>query len=64
MLNPLDMSGRVVLVTGASSGIGRETAQLLSQLGARLVLVGRDSERLAEVLSRLDGEGHVAEPFD
>lgn len=64
MLNPLDMSGRVVLVTGASSGIGRETALLLSQLGARLVLVGRDSGRLAEVLSKLAGDGHVAEVFD
>lgn len=64
MLNPLDMSGRVVLVTGASSGIGRDTALLLSQLGARLVLVGRDSGRLTEAFSELAGEGHRIESFD
>jgi NAD(P)-dependent dehydrogenase (short-subunit alcohol dehydrogenase family) len=64
MLNPLDLSGRVVLVTGASSGIGRDTALLLSQLGARLVLVGRDSGRLNGALSELAGTGHIVEPFD
>jgi len=58
------MSGRVVLVTGASSGIGRDTAQLLSQLGARLVLVGRDSGRLTDAFSELVGEGHIIKPFD
>jgi NAD(P)-dependent dehydrogenase (short-subunit alcohol dehydrogenase family) len=64
MLNPLDLSGRVVLVTGASSGIGRDTALLLSQLGARLVLAGRDSGRLNEAFSELAGEGHIIESFD
>lgn len=64
MLNPLDLSGRVVLVTGASSGIDRDTSLLLSQLGARLVLVGRDSGRLNEAFSELAGEGHIIEPFD
>ena len=46
MTNPLDMTGRRVLVTGASSGIGRDTALLLSTLGATLILVGRDEGRL------------------
>jgi NAD(P)-dependent dehydrogenase (short-subunit alcohol dehydrogenase family) len=64
MLNPLDLSGRVMLVTGASSGIGRDTALLLSQLGARLVLVGRDSGRLEGAVSELAGGGHIIEPFD
>lgn len=64
MINPMDLSGRVVLVTGASSGIGRETAILLSQLGARLVLVARNVERLGDTAARLDGEGHNVEPFD
>jgi NAD(P)-dependent dehydrogenase (short-subunit alcohol dehydrogenase family) len=64
MLNPLDLSGRVVLVTGASSGIGRDAAQLLSQLCARIVLVGRDSGRLTEAFSELAGNGHRIEPFD
>ncbi|MEP6716756.1 MAG: SDR family oxidoreductase [Terriglobia bacterium] len=60
----MDLSDRVVLVTGASSGIGRDTAQLLSQLGARVVLAGRDSHRLSDTFSELTGEGHRIESFD
>ena len=63
-LNPLLMEGKTILVTGASSGIGRETATLLSALGARIVLAGRDSTRLEETKSRLDGEGHVTQAFE
>ncbi len=58
MINPLQLSDRTILVTGASSGIGRETAVLLSQLGARLVLVARDRDRLEQTLSMLDGSSH------
>jgi NAD(P)-dependent dehydrogenase (short-subunit alcohol dehydrogenase family) len=64
MLNPMDMTGRTILVTGASSGIGRATAELLSRLGARLVLVGRDAERLAQTHAQLDGCGHRVEQMD
>jgi NAD(P)-dependent dehydrogenase (short-subunit alcohol dehydrogenase family) len=64
MINPLDLAGRTILVTGASSGIGRETAHLISQLGGRVVLVGRNEERLAETLQLLPGEVHRAEPFN
>jgi NAD(P)-dependent dehydrogenase (short-subunit alcohol dehydrogenase family) len=63
-INPLDMKGAVVLVTGASAGIGRETAILLSQLNARVVISGRNAERLQATLSQLEGEGHLAEPYD
>jgi NAD(P)-dependent dehydrogenase (short-subunit alcohol dehydrogenase family) len=58
------MSGRVMLITGASSGIGRDSAVVLSQLGVRLVLVGRDLARLTEALSEVSGDGHIIEPFD
>ena len=64
MANPLDMQGRMVLVTGASSGIGREIAILLSELNARVALSGRSRERLEETLGRMSGEGHRIEPFD
>jgi NAD(P)-dependent dehydrogenase (short-subunit alcohol dehydrogenase family) len=64
MFNPLDMTGRRFLVTGASSGIGAATALLLAKLGGRVVLAGRDPERLAGVLAELPGEGHAAESFD
>jgi NAD(P)-dependent dehydrogenase (short-subunit alcohol dehydrogenase family) len=62
--NPLDLTGRTILVTGASSGIGREAAVTLSRLGARLVLVARNSERLSETRSALAGDGHRVAAFD
>jgi len=62
--NPMDMKGAWVLVTGASSGIGRETAILLSQLNAHLILTGRNHERLDQTLDRLEGTGHRVQAFD
>ena len=55
MKNPMDVSGRRILVTGASSGIGRATSVLLSELGAQLVLMGRDERRLEETRQMLTG---------
>jgi NAD(P)-dependent dehydrogenase (short-subunit alcohol dehydrogenase family) len=57
-------TGRFILVTGASSGLGRETAIALSNLGARLALTGRNSERLERTMSELAGEGHVSAAAD
>ena len=64
MFNPLDFSNRTILVTGASSGIGRATAILLSRLGARVVLVGRNPQRLAATVTQLAGSGHCVEACD
>lgn len=64
MINPLDMTGRRVLVTGASSGLGRAIAMLLSQLGAELVLVARNPERLEQTRASLTGAGHTVAPRD
>jgi NAD(P)-dependent dehydrogenase (short-subunit alcohol dehydrogenase family) len=63
-INPMDLGGGRVLVTGASSGIGRETAILLSQLNARVVLVARNRERLGQTAALLEGDGHTIEVFD
>ena len=60
----MNLTGRRILVTGASFGIGRECCVALSELGARLVLVARNEERLNETKSWLTGEGHVAQLFD
>ena len=59
-----DFSGRTILVTGASSGIGRETAILLSRRGAQVVLTGRDPDRLRDSCAALSGGGHRMEMFD
>ena len=64
VVNPLDLSGRTILVTGASSGIGRETAILLSQLSAKVVLSGRDAKRLQETREQLHGDAHSVTAYD
>jgi NAD(P)-dependent dehydrogenase (short-subunit alcohol dehydrogenase family) len=59
MRNFLSLAAKRVLVTGASAGIGRSTAILLSELGARVTLVARSQVRLEETQSMLSGEGHT-----
>ena len=56
---PYSLEGKTILVTGASSGIGKATAIECSILGARVVITGRDEARLQQTLSSLEGEGHV-----
>jgi len=57
--NPFTLTGKRILITGASSGIGRETAIQCAKLGATLVLTGRNEERLRETFNDLDNEGHT-----
>lgn len=58
------LPGALALVTGASAGIGRATAVALAARGARLVLLGRDPQRLADLGRRLDGEVIAADLAD
>lgn len=57
--NPFALNGKRILVTGASSGIGKATAIICSKMGARLIITGRNEDRLAETFSQLEGEGHI-----
>lgn len=57
--NPFALRGKTILVTGASSGIGRATAIACSQMGAGVVISGRDAGRLSDTFSQLEGEGHM-----
>ena len=59
MENPFSLVGKSILVTGASSGIGRGIAVACSQMGAKVVLSGRNEARLQETLASLAGEGHI-----
>lgn len=52
--NPYSLRGKTILVTGASSGIGKATAIECSKLGASIVLAARNEKRLQETLSELD----------
>ena len=56
--NPFSLESKTILVTGASSGIGRSTAIECSKAGANVVLTGRNEARLKETLSMLEGNGH------
>lgn len=60
MKTPFSLQGKRVLVTGASSGIGRAVAVECSRMGATVVATGRNRERLDETLAMLAGEGHSA----
>ena len=62
--NPMQMSNRLVLVTGASAGIGRSCCILLAKLGARVILCARDTEQLQETLKLMAGKGHIVAPCD
>ena len=53
---PFDLTGKNILITGASSGIGRAVAIECSKLGAQLIVTGRDNERLQETLNSLAGD--------
>ena len=56
--NPFSLEGKTILVTGASSGIGRGVAVACSQMGAKIIVTGRNEERLAETLGMLNGDSH------
>lgn len=58
MYNPFSLEGKTILVTGASSGIGRATAVECSKMGASVVLTGRNGARLQETVSMMEGDAH------
>ena len=58
MINPFSLEGKTILVTGSSSGIGRGIAIECSKMGAKVILNGRNVDRLKETLEMMEGEGH------
>ena len=59
MYNPFSLEGKTILITGASSGMGRATAIECSKLGARCIITARNKERLQETFGTLEGSNHV-----
>ena len=58
MENHFSLAGKTLLVTGASSGIGKAIAIACSLVGAHVILNGRNSLRLQNALQALSGDGH------
>lgn len=62
--NPYSLEGKTVLVTGASSHIGRQIAVRCSEMGAKVVILGRNEERLQETFDQLSPSEHQQIIFD
>lgn len=58
--NPFSLYGKRILVTGASSGIGRATATVCSKMGANVIITGRNEERLNNTFNQLEGENNLS----
>ena len=58
-----DLSGRVALVTGTTSGLGRRFAEVIAASGAKVVVTGRRIERLEALAKEIEDKGGVAEPI-
>ncbi len=64
MYNPFTLNGKTILVTGASSGIGRGISISCSKMGAKVHLMARNEERLNNTLALMEGEGHMIHKAD
>jgi short-subunit dehydrogenase len=60
----MDIQGKNIVLTGASGGIGRAIATKLSNAGGRLILVGRDAEKLSQLLTEIGRHDHVSVAAD
>ncbi len=59
-----DLKNKTVWITGASDGIGKELAIQLAELGAKIILTARSTDKLNEVKNNLKGTGHLVYPMD
>lgn len=58
--NPFTLENKTILITGASSGIGRATAIECSKLGTKVIATARNEMRLSETMTLLEGTGHTS----
>ena len=58
MYNPFSLENKTILITGASSGIGRSIAVECSKLGAKVIITARSKEKLEQTLKLMEGEAH------
>lgn len=60
LYNPFSLKGKTILITGASSGIGRACAIEASRLGSNVIACGRNKERLEQTMELLEGDNNAA----
>lgn len=58
--NPFTLEGKTIMVTGASSGIGRGIAIACSKMGASVIVNGRNEQRLSETMSEMEGDDNLS----
>lgn len=63
-MNAFDLSNKNILVTGASSGLGRQCAITISRHGGKLIITGRNKDKLKETFKQLKGDAHEMIPAD
>jgi len=64
MINPMDLTGKQILVAGITSEIGQAIAIQLGQLGAKIMMIDNDEDKLREILSFLEGNSNHYCSFD
>ena len=62
--NPFSIEGKIVLITGAASGMGRATAIACSRMGTKIVAADYDEKGLANTMNELEGDGHLSFVFN
>lgn len=62
--NPFTLEKKIIVVTGASSGIGQQVAINCSKMGAKVALIGRNADRLHDTLLQMEGDGHIPMIYD
>ena len=58
--NPFNLKDKKIIVTGASSGIGRQCAIDISRMGATVIMIARNNERLGQTLAQTEGNGNIS----
>lgn len=64
MINPMDLTGKHIIITGASRGIGKESARHIEKLGAKVTLISRNEEKLRSVTELMQNDRNAVYPFE